>query len=54
MTLYLGCFRKSPFFLRTKICNAHASSDVTMVDYVFQFQRNQVNFVSSQRFLIAD
>ena len=40
-------FRKKNFFFRIQICSAHASSNVTMVDYVFEFQSNRVNFVSS-------
>ena len=47
-------FAKDLFFFRIQICRAHASSYVTMVDYVFKFRSYRVNFVSSQRFLIAD
>ena len=45
-------FCKIPFYFRT--CSAHASSDVIMINYVFKFQSNPVNLVSSRRFLIAD
>ena len=50
----MAIFLQKSFFLRIKICNAHASSDVTIVDLVFKLQSNRVNLVSFRRFLIAD
>ena len=38
---------KRSFFLRIKICNAHNSLYVIILGYVFKFQSNRVNFVSS-------
>ena len=49
----LGYMYQLFFFFHVKICSAHASFHVTVVDHVFTFLTDQADYFSSQRFSFA-